>query len=416
MSFYKSFFAFYSVSIVSQIDAKFNIEFNVNKNISMFYQTCIEEICDDCYNKLRNEINNSFSEKSSNDKEKEDFISILSDLRNQKYFHKYMTPTFMNYWNEASECYDRLFDNDIEILNNRKLELYEYYKTIRIDFDAIHKFYNCNLNKNEVFKVFICSCNKNVKQVAYCFGKNIIIRFGYAKLASDFCAISEQICHTIFRYMSSTTWNSIKNHLYYHKSKNAYVAYNFLDDVLAYAIGQLIIYEKLPDPKDSINLKPLDSRIYELSKKILPMLKQYLDNKKIIDLHFIDEFVSIIDKTYPNAYKDFKISMKSLSLIVENGIDYTECAQIIKERFKTKEIVNETGSFTTVFVGKNLGHHVLKNIQSQLPNKTSDYMFIKQIKGKLFFVFFTCDPQKIRKALNRLKEQPPLLNGVIFDL
>ena len=416
MSFYKSFFAFCFVTAVSQIEAKLNIDFNVNKNISMFFQTLIEEIRDNCYHELRNEINNSFSEKSSNDKEKEEFIRILADLQNQKYLHKHMTPTFMQYWYKASECYDSLFDNDVEILNNRKLELHEYYKTVNVDFDKIHKFYNCNLSKNEVFKVFICSCNKNLKQIAYCFGKNIIIRFGYAQLASDFCAISEQICHTMFRYMSSTTWNSIKNHLYYHKSKNAYVAYNFLDDVLAYSIGQLIVYEKLPNPKDSINLKPLDNRVYELSKKILPTLKKYLNNKQIIDLHFIDKFVNIIDKTYPKAYEDLTISMKTISLIVENGIDYTECSQMIKEHFKTKNISNELGSFATVFIGKNLGHPVLKNIQDQLPKKTSDYMFIKQIKGKLFFVFFTNDPKKIKKALNILKEQFPVLIGVIIDL
>ena len=407
-------------SISSVFGSVPNLDFQVNRNISLFYQTYFENLVGIEYKNLHEELASAFAENDADEKEKEDFITDLSKMKNLKYRHKFMTPTFMSLWNIACEKYDRQFDNDIEILNNRKLELKQYSQEVfvknSLNFAPVFAFYDSKINKNDKFNIFICSSQNNTQSFARAFGTNIVLKFNYAHRVADTCAILEQICCSLFSAMSSSTRALIKNYFHENKSQNAYAAYNILNEVLAYAIGKLWVFEKLPEPRDSAIDKSADEKIEEIAKAILPTVKKYLKDNKKIDIKFIEEYIKQVDLHYPKAYRNYKITMRSISLIVENGIDYTECQKIIRTKFGTREVVSEPGSFTTVFVGKNLGHPALTGLQDKLPKKNTDYMFIKLHKGKLFFVFYTNDLKKVEYGLKKLTEQPPLSGGITFNL
>ena len=397
-----------------------NLDFQVNRNISLFYQTYFENLMEAEYQNLRKEIESSFAENEVGMQEKEDFILDLSSIKNLKYQHKFMTPTFMSLWDKAGERYDRQFDNDLEILNNRKLELKQYSNEVFaksvLNFARVFNFYDSKINKGDKFNVFICSSQKDTKSFAQAFGTNIVLKFNYGHHVADMCSILEQVCYSLFSSMNSNTQASLKNYFYEHKSRNSYAAYNILNEVLAYAIGKLWVFEQLPEPRDSVIDKLSDKKIEEVAKAILPTVKKYLQDNKKIDVKFIGEYIKQVDLHYPKAYQNYNVTMRSISLIVENGIDYTECQTIIKARFDTKEIVSEPGSFTTVFIGKNLGHPALSGLQDSLPKRDSEYMFIKLDKGKLFFVFNTNNLQKVQKGLSKLTEQPPLSGGITLNL
>ena len=397
-----------------------NLNFQVNRNISLFYQTYFEKLLDTEYKNLHEELENAFAENGIDEKEKEDFILDLSMIKNLKYRHKFMTPTFMSLWDKACEKYDRQFDNDIEILNNRKLELSQYSSAVFnkniLNFVPVFNFYDSKIDKSDKFNVFLCSSQNNTKSFARAFCTNIVLKFNYAHHVADTCAILEQVCCSLFCAMKPNTSALIKNYFYEHKSQNAYASYNLLNEVLAYAIGKLWVFEKLPEPKDSVIDKSSEEKIEEIAKAILPTVKKYLQNNKKIDVKFIEEYIKQIDLHYPKAYQNYKITMRSISLIVENGIDYTECQKIIKTHFGTKEVISEPGSFTTVFIGKNLGHPALNELQDKLPKKNTEYMFIKLHKGKLFFVFNTDNLKKVKQGLNKLTEQPPLSGGITINL
>lgn len=397
-----------------------NLEFQVNCNISLFYQAYFESLADAEYRALRDEIENSFESNDIHEQEKGNFLDSLANMKNIKYRHKFMTPTFMDLWSKAREKYDGQFDNDIDILNNRKLELEQYSNEILIkntlNFAPIFSFYDNKISKSNKFNIFICSSQNNTKSFAQAFGTNIVLKFNYAHNVSDMCAIFEQICHTLFVSMASDTLALIKNYFYESKSQNSYAGFNLLNEILAYAIGKLWAYDKLPEPLDSDYNEASDEKIDEIAKAILPMIKRYLSSNKKIDVKFLDEYIKQIDLHYPNAYQNYKITMRSISLIVENGIDYAECQKIIKAGCGTREIVKDLGSFTTIFIGKNLGHPALNGLQDKLPKQDKEYMFIKLHRGKLFFVFNTHDPQKVKAGLDKLTEQPPLSRGITFDL
>lgn len=398
-----------------------NLDFQVNRNISLFYQTYFENLLDTEYKNLHEDLESAFAENGADEQEKEDFISDLSRMKTLKYRHKFMTPTFMSLWENACEKYDRQFDNDIEILNDRKLELKQYATEVFskniLNFDRVFNFYDSRIDKSDKFNVFICSSQGNTKSFARAFGSNIVLKFNYAHRVADICAILEQVCFSLFREMNSNTRALLKNYFYEHKSQNSYASYIILNEVLAYAIGKLWIFEKLPEPRDSgIEDNGSDEKIAEIAKAILPIVKKYLQNNKKIDVKFVEEYIKQVDLHYPKAYQNYKITMRSISLIVENGIDYTECQKIIKTRFGTREVISEPGSFTTVFIGKNLGHPALNGLQDKLPKQDTEYMFIKLHKGKLFFVFNTDDLKKVKRGLNKLSEQPPLSGGITFNL
>ena len=397
-----------------------NLDFQVNRNISLFYQTYFENLMDEEYKNLREELESAFAENEVDAQMKEDFIIDLSKMKNLKYRHKFMTPTFMSLWDKACEKYDRQFDNDMEILNNRKLELKQYSNEVfgkkALNFAPVFNFYDSKIDKHDKFRVFICSSQNNMQSFARAFGTNVVLKFNYAHHVADTCAVLEQICCSLFSAMNSNTRALLKNYFYEHKSQNAYASYNLLNEVLAYSIGKLWAFEKLPEPKDSSVDNATDDKIAEIAKAILPTVKKYLKDNKKIDIKFIEEYIKQVDLHYPKAYQNYKITMRSISLIVENGIDYTECQKIIKTRFGTREVISEPGSFTTVFIGKNLGHPALNGLQDKLPKQNADYMFIKLHKGKLFFVFNTNELKKVKQGLNKLTEQPPLSGGITFNL
>ncbi|MBQ9335628.1 MAG: hypothetical protein IJS10_03735 [Alphaproteobacteria bacterium] len=395
-----------------------NVKFQVNKNISLLYLSYLENSSEKEYKAVHDEIENSFNTIAADDLEKSEFVKNLCDIEKAKYRHKFMTPTFMTLWSKASEKYDSIFDSEFEVLSDRCVELQSYfdklYSISKLDFSPVFDFYSSSLKKNTVFTIFVCPTQKNSGNYAKEFGTNIVLKFNYANKTADTCEILEQICHILYKRMILP--NALQNFFYEHKSKNAYPAYVLLDNVLAYSIAKIWALETIPAPYDSAITKSEDKKILELAAKVLPALKKYLKARKKIDQEFVNEYINLIDQFYPDLYKDYNITMHSISLIVENGIDYTEACKIIQKQHGTQEITTTPGSHTTVFIGKNLGHPALRGLQDKLPKRDNDYMFIKLDKGKLYFVFKTNDLRKVKKALANLTEQPPLSKGITVNL
>ena len=395
-----------------------NVKFQVNKNISLFYLAYLENSPEQEYKAIHDEIENSFNTISADDFEKSEFVTNLCDIEKAKYRHKFMTPTFMALWNSASKQYDSLFDSELEVLNDRCVELQSHFDKLhsssKLDFSSVFDFYSSSLEKTSKFTVYLCSTRKNSGNFAKEFGTNIVLKFNYANKIADTCEILEQICHVLYKNMKLP--NALQNFFYEHKSKNAYPAYVLLDNVLAYTIAKMWALETIPAPYDSAIKKPEDKKILALATKVLPTLKKYLKARKKIDQEFVNEYINLADQFYPDLYKDYNITMHSISLIVENGIDYTEACKIIQKQHGTQDIISTPGSHTTVFIGKNLGHPALRGLQDKLPKRDSDYMFIKLNKGKLYFVFYTNNLSKVKKALKNLTEQPPLSGGITVNL
>lgn len=397
-----------------------NFAFQVNRNISCFHRTYYEKDKAEIYEELKKEIKASFGTISATLKEKAEFIDILQNLEKEMYHHKYMTPKFMGLWEKASEDSDKYFDSDIEILTNRTLELSSYAKEAlkksSIDFSAVFKFYDTELQESCQFKVFVCATQKS-GSIARAFGKNIIVNFNYGHRSADLCAIVEQVCHTLSQTMRLSKKQSIKNHFLSHKSKNALAAYFLFEKIVDYTIGKLWIYKNLQTPIDSTIGKLATQQLESVAEAMLPAIEQYLKERKVIDTKFIDEFIRQIDLHFQEAHKHFDIMLKKISLIVENGIDIPECQKIIMSNFEIEDVLHEISSYTTVFIGNNLGHPALRNIQDKIQNKGKDFVLVTTDKAnRLFIIIKTNNLDLVKKAIDDIKDQPTITDGYVKDL
>lgn len=394
-----------------------DLTFQVNKSIALFYKAYHEG---EKEKKLHEEISGSFGTLTSSPEEKAEFIANLADAK-RKYEHKYMTPKFKELWEEASKEFDRRFDSDANILNDKVLAFRDFIKKILrrnvVDFSRVLRFYNSKARSK--FNVYICSTDKNSGSFAQAYGNNIVLRFTAGQqYAADICAILEQVCHTLAQNRSPRDEQNIKNYFLKSKDENALPAYFMFDDIVAYVIGQLWAHSQMPEPRDSQPTLNIDPNLEQLARSLLPVVEEYLTKNKRMDKNFLDKYMDRVNLQVPNAHKSYAYMLQKICLIVEPGIDVPECKSLIKAEFEVKEIKDKTGDYSTVFIGKNLGATALKNIQDQLPHEQNDFLFVTKDKktGQLFVIIYANELEKIKKAIQELRAQESITSDYRKDL
>lgn len=393
-----------------------NLEFEINRNAALFAQVYFEnEISED----LNNEIKSSFGANLKNSKaEKAEFVNYLI---NGKTEHKYMTPHFINLWKNAKSKYDKIFDDNVDILNDRKQELKIYttkaFSKKVIDFESIFDFYGSKLQKNEPFKVFLFPTQKSSGSFSLGFQNNLFLKFNYGNKTSDCCAILEQICHRLFETKSKNSKELMENYFMNHHSKNAKAAYFLLDEVLANSIGRILCHSKLSGISDSILQKHKNPKINALSIAILPTIENYLKTNYEIDNNFYNSFIKQVELQYPKSNSLFEVLLSKISLIVESGIDVSHCQNVLASSFPIDEVCDKVSNYSVVFIGKNLGDSALLPIHSKIPNKENDFLFItSDKKSKLFVIIKTNDEAKIKLAVKEMKKLSEISIGFMKDL
>ena len=393
-----------------------NIEFEVNRNAALFAQVYFEN---DISGDLHNEIKSSFGSNSKNSKEeKAEFVSYLISGRTE---HSYMTPNFMNLWKNAKSKYDKVFDDNVDILNDRKQELGMYAKKAlsekTINFKTVFDFYGSSIGENESFKIFLFPTKMSSGNFSKAFKNNLFLKFNYGNKTADICAILEQVCHRLFESRSKSSRDMIENYFMSHHSKSAKAAYFLLDEVLAYAIGGLWSHSKLSGISDSALPNHSNPKIEAISKAILPTIEKYVKTRHEIDNNFYNSFIRQVELQYPKSSSCFDVMLSKISLIVESGIDVTYCQNVLTSSFSIDDVLDKVSNYSVVFIGKNLGDPVLQPINSKIPNKKNDFLFItKDNKKKLFIIIKTNDESKIKSAIKEMKKAHEISIGFIKDL
>lgn len=98
-----------------------------------------------------------------------------------------------------------------------------------------------------------------------------------------------------------------------HPSKHASVAYKYFDEGLATAIGNGWMYESLNgqlDPKPWYNNVFID----QYGKSLLPLVKNYLTDKKQMDSLFIAQAIEIFEKQFPNSIYEYEPLLNTMTI------------------------------------------------------------------------------------------------------
>lgn len=397
------------------ISVNANIKFEVNKKAALFAQVYFEKAIS---KELYDELKNSLTTNSENQEDEK--IEFLDCLINGKVESRLITGKFSNIWNSSLLNYDRIFDSNSDILNNKKIELDTYYKQILSnklsDFEEIFNFYRTNLSKNTIFTIYLYPTEQTGVYTEK-IGNNIFLRFNYGKKTNDICAICRKICNRLFETMSSGNKVSMEKYFMGHYSKYAKAAYFLLNEVLAYTIGEIWTHSKLLGNSDSLRQKHSNENINKISSALFPLIQNYLKSGTPLDNNFYNSYIKIVELQYPKSNSEYDIMLTNISLIVENGIDLASCINELKSNFEIKRLSFKSSAFSTVFIGNNLGDPALSEIQSKIPNKKSDFLLVtNDSKGKLFVIIKSNDDEHIKNAIKEIKKQQQIQLGYTKDL
>jgi hypothetical protein len=249
-------------------------------------------------------------------------------------------------------------------------------------------------------------------------GNQIFLRTRYGKTTPEVCAILRAVCRWRYENIQQPRAHWIARYFRSHKAKVARAAYIILGDVIANSIGNDWTYERLRERQqaDSPPNSHPNRQIERVTKAVVPIIKMYLENGKEMDESFLDQYINIVEKLYPEASETMWIRLAQVSLITEVGIDVPYCSQLITKELRTRRITNKVSDDTTIYVGKGIGHSALRTLK-KIPNKENDLLFITENDGgQLFIVIKTYDEKKIKTAIDIIKRMTKIQKEYVADL
>lgn len=112
-----------------------------------------------------------------------------------------------------------------------------------------------------------------------------------------FSVLMHEMYHTLYNEQSLAFKKELNGYFYTNPSANSQYASLLLNEALATAMGNGYVFEQIngkPDPEPWYNVK----YIAEMSRKMYPLVKQYLSAKKAMDKQFVDEYIRLYDENF----------------------------------------------------------------------------------------------------------------------
>jgi len=146
-----------------------------------------------------------------------------------------------------------------------------------------------------------------------------------------FSVMLHEIFHIIYNEQSLEVKIGIDKHFKDNKSNCSNYAYQLLNEVLATTLGNGYVYEKLDgklDPNDWYYHPYIDL----MARKIYPLVKEYIDQKKPMDKNFIDGYINLYETNFPNWINELDNIMTYRYVLSENEKDFSTINKLFRYR------------------------------------------------------------------------------------
>jgi hypothetical protein len=226
---------------------------------------------------------------------------------------------------EFTPIYNELIYNPNKVKFEKQIKDISNYvidKDISEYFEIGLTFYNSNWDYSIPFEVVFYPLPDSQGFTAEAFYNNAV-----CAIQNDFddfnllvSVMLHEVYHIIYDEQSLNLKKDIYNYFKDNTSKYSTYAYLLLNESLATALGNGYVYESLikkPDTTDWYNRKYINL----MAKKIYPMVKEYIIKKKSIDKGFIDEYIKLYEKDYPNWIHEPDNTMTYRYIMTENEKD-----------------------------------------------------------------------------------------------
>ncbi|WP_433833889.1 hypothetical protein [Flavobacterium anhuiense] len=150
-----------------------------------------------------------------------------------------------------------------------------------------------------------------------------------------FSVMMHETYHIVYDEQSLEVKTDIDSYFKENKSKCSNYAYQLLNEVLATVLGNGYVYEKLDgkiDEGEWYNNKYINL----MAKKIYPLTKEYIEQKKPIDKNFIDQYIQLYETNFPDWINEIDNIMTYRYVITENENDFKTINKMFRYRSRTE--------------------------------------------------------------------------------
>lgn len=301
-----------------------------------------------------------------------------------------------------------IYNPNKEQFEKQLVEITKYSKEHRIEdfFEIGLLFYNSSWDNSIPFEIAFYPLPNSPGFTAQAFYNNFIsaIQTNLKDYKDLFSVMLHETFHIIYDEQSLEVKKDIDKFFKENKSKSSNYSYQILNEVLATALGNGYVYEKLDGKIDS-NDWYYHKYINLLARKIYPLITDYIDQKKPMDKDFIDNYIRIYDENFPDWINKLENIMSYRYIISENQDDFNS----IREMFWYRSSEENDTEISEASIGKMQKTPLTKIIIVSKNNKEKLKLIKKQFT-ELKKWHFAADKDFSYKILLEDKSQLILLN------
>lgn len=233
---------------------------------------------------------------------------------------------------EFTPIYNKLIYNpNKELFEKQLIDITKYSTEHNMEsfFKTGLLFYNSNWDQSIPFEIAFYPLPNSQNFTAQAFCNNFVsaIQTNLRDYKDLFSVMLHETFHIIYNEQPLEVKNDIDKYFKENKSKNSNYSYQILNEVLATALGNGYVYEKLAGKTDS-NDWYYHTYIDLLARKIYPLVTDYIAQKKPMDKNFIDNYIRIYDENFPNWINELENIMAYRYIISENQDDFNSIRKI----------------------------------------------------------------------------------------
>ncbi len=309
-------------------------------------------------------------------------------------------------------------------------------------FKKLKKFYNTSWSDDLPFTVAIypiaAQRRKPTHTTATVHANNLCVSVltQERRYAERMGVILHEISHALYDEQSVAFQHELEG--YFSKNKSPYTegARNFLNEAVATACGQGWVHNFLagkPDPSSWYH----DEYIDGFARALYPMVADYINNDKPMDVFFINEAVRLFGVTFPKAAYDAKMRMNRLHLYMnsEDKVTVNKLQGHLFEFFNISsmstsspisapesiEDIKKTPSETLVFMIDKDFEKTFKTLKTVLPdfknqkyNLKEDFVLAFLDTNNRLVVIIKSPLDKMKKGIELLEKQRFIENGKVY--
>jgi hypothetical protein len=203
-------------------------------------------------------------------------------------------------------------------------QLEPYKKQIEDVFLSVSTFYNSDWNTKISFKILLYPIPLNQGNTTAIPMGNALICGYLSHNAESYISllgvIVHEMCHVLYGEQSPEMQHELEQWFLTSESAFKKLAYNYVDEGLATALGNGWAYEQMNgvlDTGDWYN----DAYINGFAKTMYPLTKKYLNNARPINKEFVSKSIALFAKKFPKALRETKILMNEVQIFSNTEIE-----------------------------------------------------------------------------------------------